>query len=63
MKRSTQNILGLPLTMILLVLTRWNRAITTTDEDCECTAVRVLLVIGVPRLSNLKVSRSACSRW
>ena len=55
MKRSTQNILGLPLTMILLVLTRWNRAITTTDEDWECMAVHVLLIIGVPRLSNVGV--------
>ena len=49
------NILKLPLTTILFVLIKWNRALTTTDEDCECMVVHVLLVISVLRLSNLKV--------
>ena len=51
----TPNISKLPLTTILFVLTKWNRAVNTTDEDCECMAVHVLLVIGVLSLSNPKV--------
>lgn len=54
-KRRMPNILKLPLTTILFVLIKWNRALTTTDEDCECMVVHVLLVISVLRLSNLKV--------
>ena len=54
-KCSTPNILKLPVTTILFVLTKWNHAVTTTDEDWECMAVHVLLIIGVPRLSNVGV--------